>query len=235
MAVRFVGKPHDVKPNQIRALLENLQNPVSIAEPTCVFHPDHLITLKAKGHTIQMYTCFTCDELMIDVDGKFHGRKPMGPPKKLRQILTNTVPLTDTLQAAVEEYYSKELRDWLILSPQLQVSELDPNVAADARSIQDIKPIGAPKALPSTFANELLQSIEVFAYNTRLTFKSVTTLPVKPNSAFWISPIKPDGDAVADGLVVIGFARGLLFRDGRAFRTVSFAGMEQRLEFLITR
>lgn len=231
--LRFVSKPHAMKPQFVQSLIENFSHPYRPLEQNCVFHPDHHIVFRNGKDVLEAITCFTCDEIMVMANGKYIDRVSMGPPKKLRTIFTSSVPLSDTLRASSEEWLSRECVNafaeatgGMVSTGSYKGNKL-PGFSAQIRSV------GASQ-LTSAELQVLFGILEVHCYSNRLTFRfsQPTMKTMTPPEAY----IKLNTSGRVSLVFYAGYSRAQLYLDGKAARVIDLFGVEDRLQaFLIPR
>jgi|CXWL01.1.fsa_nt_gi hypothetical protein len=231
--LRFVSKPHAIKPQHVQALIENFSHPYRPLEQNCVFHPDHHIVFRNGTDVLEAITCFTCDEIMVMANGRYIDRVSMGPPKKLRTIFTSSVPLSDTLRASSEEWLSRECVNAFAEATGGMVSKASykgdklPALSAQIRSI------GASQLSKSEIQN-LFNILEVHCFNNRLTFRFAQPklANLTPPAAF----VQLNTKSRVSLVFYAAYSRAQLYVGGKASRVIDLFGIEDRLQaFLMPR
>ncbi len=231
--LRFVTRPHPIKPQFVQTLKENFSHPYRTLEQNCVFHPDHHIVFRNGNDVLEAITCFTCDELMVIANGRYIDRVSMGPPKKLRMIFTSSVPLSDTLRASSEEWLSRECVNAFSEATGGMVSQARYNGSKLPALSAQIRAVGATR-LSEADLQILFDVLEVHCFNNRLTFRFAqpTLKSLTPPEAY----VQLNTKGRVSLVFYAAYSRAQLYVGGKASRVIDLFGIEDRLQaFLIPR
>lgn len=233
LPIRFVGKPIRLAPQHWQTIIANFSNPVGIMERNCTFHADHHVVFKDAKHIVEAISCFTCDELAVVVDGQFKGRCPMGLPKQLRNIFTSTVPISDSIRAAAEEFITREFLNAVTNAPRATVNFLKLGDLRNPTAPFSVPKVGKPVAMDGQFALLLKAELEHHSMNRRMSFRAAqpTGISLTPNPVLITLASKPQMSL----LLYAAYGRAELFEERKHVRQIDLFGIEDRLQQLIGR
>lgn len=233
LPIRFVGKPIRLAPQHWKTIIANFSNPVGVMERNCTFHADHHVVFKDSKHTVEAISCFTCDELAVIVDGQYKGRCPMGLPKQFRNILTSTVPISDSVRSAAEEFLTREFLDALSAAPKASIQFLKLSALTKPDSPFSVQKIGGPVIMSGEFALLLKGELEHHSMNRRLSFRAAQPagIQLSPNPVLIEFTSKPPMSL----LLYSAYGRAELFAGRKHVRQIDLFGIEDRMQKLIAR
>lgn len=233
LPIRFVGKPIPLAPQHWKTIIANFSNPVGIMERNCTFHADHHVVFKDRRHTVEAISCFTCDELAVVVDGVYKGRCPMGLPKQLRNIFTSTVPISDSVRSAAEEFLTREFLNTLSATPRATAQFLSLSGLTKPDSPFSVARVGKPVQVTGEFTLLLKSELEHHSMNRRLSFRAAqpTGIALTPNPVLIEFASKPSMSL----LLYAAYGRAELFEGRKHVRQIDLFGIEDRLQTLIAR
>lgn len=78
----FQGPERLVADQDVRGIVSAMLKPVYVGRKRCGFSPDHVITFIKGKDVLQLVSCFTCNDMLVQFNGKSLGIGPLVEPAK---------------------------------------------------------------------------------------------------------------------------------------------------------